>query len=1018
MRRLSSTYASSLAALVAALLLRGALGPWLHHTLPFITTFAAVAAAVWLGGYRPGVVVAVLGYVASVMLFGGLGDGQALDAPAALAGFAAYAVTAALVIGLGEAARRAQRHAQAQGEVLRITLRSMGDGVITTDVAGRVTYQNEVAEALTGWSNADAVGQPLDVVFPIFNETTRERVENPAFRALRHGTVVGLANHTILVKRNGEEIPIDDSAAPIRDHGGRVSGCVLIFRDASVQRNLERERTHQLLTARTLAAIVESSDDAIIGKTLDGVIRSWNAAAERIFGHRAEDAIGQHISLVIPPDRLAEEDRIIASLKAGVRIDHFETERVRRDGERVLVSLTVSPLRDDAGNVVGASKIVRDVSVQRRAAERERLLYATAAEANTKFRAFFEQGALFAGILDVDGTIREANHLCSEGCGFARAQLIGKRFWEGPWWSPSPALVERIREGCAAAAAGRSFRAEMPYYVGDGSERMVDVSIQPITDDAGRVIFLAPMGTDITERKQAELDRTRFATLIESSMDFIGICDLDGLPVFVNRAGLALVGLDDLEAARRTPVAEFFFPEDRARIIEEFFPAVLATGHGEVEIRFRNFKTGDARWMAYKVLRLTDVAGSTVGFATVSQDVTERRRLVDDLGRLAADLSDADRRKNEFLATLAHELRNPLAPISNMLEVLKRSDGDPATLARARDTMERQLGQMIRLVDDLLDLNRITHNRLELRMAPVALDTVIQHAIEASRPLVVAGRHDLRVELPAEPILLHADGARLTQVFANLVNNSCKYTPPGGNITVSARQDGDAVVVMVADDGLGIPADKLDRIFDMFAQIDRSIERSQGGLGIGLTLVKQLVEMHGGTVTVRSDGEDKGSEFAVRLPVTRAPYAVSPTPPPTPTPAAKRRRILVVDDNEDSAVSLAMLLEINGNETHTAHDGVEALAAVETHRPDVVLLDIGLPAMSGHEVCRHVRAQPWGAEITIIALTGWGQEEDRRRSREAGFDGHLVKPVDHEALMRMLDRLDRGADFDTADETT
>jgi PAS domain S-box-containing protein len=480
------------------------------------------------------------------------------------------------------------------------------------------------------------------------------------------------------------------------------------------------------------------------------------------------------------------------------------------------------------------------------------------------------------------------------------------------------------------------------------------------------------------------------------------MCDLNGVPFFVNRAGLELVGLDSIEEARRTPVADFFFPEDQPLILGEFFPSVMEKGHGEIDIRVRHFKTGEARWMAYKVLALTDASGQPVALATVSQDVTERRRLEDSLRGLAADLSEADRRKNEFLATLAHELRNPLAPLCNMLEVLKRAGHDREVVERARDTMERQLGQMVRLVDDLLDLNRISHNRLELRRCRIELASVIQQAVEASRPLADAAGHELRVTLPAEPIHLYADPARLAQVFGNLLNNSCKYASPGGKIRVTAEQEGSHAVVTVIDTGIGIPPGQLDSIFDMFTQIDRTRERSQGGLGIGLTLVKRLVQMHGGSVIARSAGEGQGSEFEVRLPILGE--AVPSVEPKSGAALEhlRNRRIVVVDDNRDSAESLAMLLNITGNETYTAHDGVEAIETIDRHRPEVVLLDIGLPKLNGYEVCRRVRARPWGRNVVMIALTGWGQDQDVRESREAGFDGHLVKPVDYAALVDLL----------------
>ncbi|HSC16618.1 MAG TPA: PAS domain S-box protein, partial [Gammaproteobacteria bacterium] len=519
-QRPAAGYILSLLALAAVIALRWVLDPMMGDTLPLVTLYGAVAAAVWVSGLPAAIIVSVLGYVVASYLFmfprGELG----LDIPANQVGLAAYLFTSGLIIAIGMALRTARAREADSREVLRVTLRSIGDAVIATDVAGTVTYLNTVAAALTGWTESEAIGQPLTAVFPIVNELTREPAQNPAERALRDGVVVGLANHTVLIRRDGTVCPIDDSAAPIRDERGIVSGCVLIFRDVTAQRRLEREKHGQLLTARRLASIVESSDVAIIGKRLDGTIESWNAAAERLFGYKAADAVGRHISLVIPPERLAEEDRIIATLREGRRIEHFETERVRSDGRRVTVALTVSPIKDADGTVIGASKIVRD----------------------------------------------------------------------------------------------------------------------------------------ITRERQAESERNRLVALIESSTDFIGICDLAGVPIFVNRAGLELVGLDDLDAARRITVWDFFFPEDQARIRDELFPAVLQHGHAETEVRFRHFKTGEGRWIAYKVLALTDEADKPLAIGTVSQDITHRKELEDNLRKLAAQLSATDKRKDEFLATLAHEL--------------------------------------------------------------------------------------------------------------------------------------------------------------------------------------------------------------------------------------------------------------------------------------------------------------------------------------------------------------------------
>jgi len=366
-------------------------------------------------------------------------------------------------------------------------------------------------------------------------------------------------------------------------------------------------------------------------------------------------------------------------------------------------------------------------------------------------------------------------------------------------------------------------------------------------------------------------------------------------------------------------------------------------------------------------------------------------------------LRDSDRRKDEFLAILAHELRGPLAPLASMLEVMKRADEDSDVASQARDTMDRQLGHLVRLVDDLLDVGRITSSRLELRKERVDLASVIHRAVESCRPLAEELGHDVTVMLPAEPIDLYADPVRLAQVFNNLLNNACKYTEPRGRIWLTTDRQGSDVVVKVKDSGRGIPSDKLDSIFEMFTQVERALERTQGSLGIGLTLVKRLVEMHGGTVKAFSEGLGRGSEFVVRVPILvekrKTPSEAAPlSPQQTPTP----RRILVVDDSEDSAASLAMLLTIMGNETRTAHDGLEAVDAAERFRPEIVLLDIGLPRLNGYDVAPRIREQPWGKDLVLVAVSGWGQAEDRRKSKDAGFDLHMVKPVNLDGLMKQL----------------
>jgi signal transduction histidine kinase/ActR/RegA family two-component response regulator len=397
-----------------------------------------------------------------------------------------------------------------------------------------------------------------------------------------------------------------------------------------------------------------------------------------------------------------------------------------------------------------------------------------------------------------------------------------------------------------------------------------------------------------------------------------------------------------------------------------------------------------------------DAQGEVVGWFASVADITERKRADARIYDLMADLKAADVRKDEFLATLAHELRGPLAPLHSALEILRRTNDDPGLLQQSRATMERQLGHLEHLIDDLLDVSRITRDKIDLRKDYIELASVIHQSLEACRPLAEAADHEIFLTLPPQPIYLHADPVRLAQVFSNILNNACKYTEPGGRISLTAERQGSDAMIRIQDSGIGILPDKLGSIFEMFTQTDRGSQRSQGGLGIGLWLVRRLVEMHGGSVEAWSEGLGLGSEFIVRLPVLiKTPVTPLPKPtaePPTLTP----RRFLIVDDSKDAAMSLAMLLKISGNETRIAYDGLEAVEAARQFHPDVVLLDIGLPKLNGYDACRRIREQQGGKDMVMVALTGWGQEEDRRKSHEAGFDYHIVKPVDYQALMSLL----------------
>ena len=839
--------------------LRWVLDPWLGQRLPFITVFGVVAAAAWFGGPRPAFLATVLCFIACDYAF------TDPNLPSLLV-LGLYLITCSAVIWFAYVVRVAQRRAVEREDVLRVTLGSIGDAVITTDAQGAVALLNPVAETLTGWMQREAAGQRLETIFRIVNETTREPAENPIARVLSTGATAGLANHTVLIARDGTERTIDDSAAPIRDTSGRIVGCVLVFRDVTDRRRLEIDNAERYRIARMLASIVESSDDAIIAKSLDGVIQSWNVAAERIFGYTAEEAVGRNIALIIPPERVAEENHIIGRLRKGERVDHFETVRRRKDGTRVDVSLTISPIRDAGGKVIGASKIARDITARKQAEELLR-------ENEERLRLALETGKL--GVWEWD--VRN-DHIS---------------------WTDSLHALHGVAR-----------------------------------DDFG-----------------ASLD-----------------------------AMVALV-----------------HPDDRGRV-SEAIERSLNEG-APYELEFRTVKPGGEVIWIFTSATVTRHDGRAVRMIGATMDITDRKRAED-------ALKTADRRKDEFLAVLAHELRNPLAPIRNAAQVLLMKASSDEDKKWSREVIGRQVHHMARLLDDLLDVSRLALNRFELRKERIELAEVIQSAVETSRPLVDAGKLELVVDIPRNPVHIHADPVRLAQVFSNLLNNAAKYTDPGGHIRLSAERGEAEIVVSVKDDGIGISADALPRIFDMFSQAKPALERSQGGLGIGLALARGLVELQGGKIEAHSAGAGTGSEFIVRFPLAAEDAIAGETPGERGTETVgPKKRLLIVDDLKDSADSLAMLLGLKGHEVHTAYNGEEAVAAAMKYEPEVILLDIGMPRVNGYDTCRLIRQKLAGHRVFLIALTGWGKEDDRTRSKEAGFDLHIVKPVDPETLSRLIEEL-------------
>lgn len=552
---------------------------------------------------------------------------------------------------------------------------------------------------------------------------------------------------------------------------------------------------------------------------------------------------------------------------------------------------------------------------------------------------------------------------------------------------------------------GGPLSAEYTVRVGDGTERTIwTQGLLARTHDG--LEHWVGVNIDVTEQRaireeihrQTEalrLSEERFRLMADAMPQIVWVTRPDGYHEYYNQRWYDYIGCTPEECIGHgwnVPL----HPDDRQRAIDDWNRA-LSTGEPyEVEYRFRG-RDGDYRWFLARALPVRDEAGHIVRWFGTCTDI-------EDIKKAARALEEADRRKDQFLATLAHELRNPLAPIRTGLEVLKLAGDDRESIDEARVTMEQQLKQMVRLVDDLLEVSRITQGKLRLRTSSLELSSAIQKAVETVRPLLEESDHKLTLSLPPEPIYVEADPARLAQVFSNLLGNAAKYTDRGGHILLSAERQEGEVVVSVRDTGIGIPSEHLAKLFEMFSQVDSVLERSKGGLGIGLALVRGLVEMHGGTVAAFSDGPGKGSQFVVRLP-TSAATEQQPHGPEHNGGAPEswqKCRILVVDDNKEAARMLAKVLKIGGNEVITAHDGLEAVQMAATFLPRLVLLDIGMPKMNGYDAARWIREQPWGQDMILVAVTGWGQEEDKARALEAGFDRHLTKPVGVSAIQTLL----------------
>jgi PAS domain S-box-containing protein len=612
----------------------------------------------------------------------------------------------------------------------------------------------------------------------------------------------------------------------------------------------------QLLDA-TLAAIVDSSDDIIVSKTLEGIITSWNKGAERVLGYTEQEAIGKHISMLVPPESLEDTQTILNKVARGEKVDHHHTKRRRKDGKIIDVSLTVSPIRDATGVITGASKV----------------------------------------------------------------------------------------------------------------------------------------GRDVTESRQAGLLKDRLAAIVESSDDIIVSKTLDGVVTSWNKGAERILGYAASEMIGKH-IALIMPPEH----VEDMQKILNRIRDGEKVEHYetrRICKSGRIIDVSLTVSPIRDVDGRIVGASKIGRDITYQKQI-------ESERQEADRRKDEFLAMLAHELRNPLASINNAVQLFGKLESEEE-LEWAKEIVHRQVRHLSRLIEDLLDVSRITRGKISLRREHLNLSPIVSSAVEAVRPFIEERKHEIVVSLAPGALRLEGDPMRLEQILVNLLTNSAKYTESGGRITLTAWSEQDTILVQIRDTGVGIAPELLPRIFDLFVQGDRSIARSEGGLGIGLTLVQKLAEMHDGSVVAESDGLNRGSQFTLRFPMLKAaPIAKPRLSSQLPRVARQSSRILVVDDNVDTAVGLAKLLTLLGHDVEVAYDGESALTVAAAHKPEIILMDIGLPGLTGYEVVRRLRQGPTCKTALIVAVSGYGQEDDRRKSSEAGFDHHLVKPVDLDSLVTLL----------------
>jgi PAS domain S-box-containing protein len=769
-----------------------------------------------------------------------------------------------------------------------------------------------------------------------------------------------------------------------------------------------------------LAAIVESSDDAIIAKDLNGIIQACNAAAERLFGYQPGELIGQSVRILIPPDRQGEEDDILARIRQGHQVDHFETVRLTKDGRPIDISLTVSPVRDASGAIVGVSKTARDVSERKQAAA-----------AMTAQQAWFRVtlGSIGDGIIasDPDGYVTYMNGVAETLTGWTNDAALGTPLVDvfhivnettrQPVENPA-GLV--IRSGHVVGLANHTVLISR-----DGTERPITDSAAPIRDD-GHILGVVLVFRDFTEQRRAEEaiaeQREWLETTLQSIGDAVIATDVRGRIVFMNPVAEHLTGWQ-IDSARDRPCTEVFniVDETTRGLIENPVMRVLQDGAivGLANHMILIAADGSERPIDDSGAPIRDRDGHVVGVVLVFRDVGERRRLEAEREAAArererllvaertarAEAERANRLKDDFVAMVSHELRTPLNAILGWTDIMLRRQNDQATVARGLDIVARNTRLQTQLISDLLDISRIVSGKLRLDLQGVDLASVIDAAVETVQH--AADQKGVAIERQLDTTLgpMTGDPARLQQIVWNLLSNALKFTPKGGRVRIVLRRTGAQAEIIVEDNGAGIRPDFLPYVFDRFQQADASRTRRFGGLGLGLSIVRNLVEFHGGTVKAASAGEGNGATFTIVLPMTAPPELrteeLAPTDANVEEISLANIRVLVVEDEPDTAEFIINLLAMHGADVVTAVSAREALEAVVHARPDILISDIGLPEMDGYQLMEQIRKMNVadGGGIPAVALTAFARSEDRTRALRAGYQTHLAKPIESTELV-------------------